>query len=152
MKIDKILLNYNDAFNFKVSHLLFHNAKYIFTGLCLSNEDSMFSVKFHNSDDYEVDIKMYDKSLNAQLVKSRMESGAEYSHEAHFSQNFFFVRSQTKKRLRASANRVTADVFEGCQFKAKEGRLILVNITSGNQLIYFKDKKGLVLFVHINFK
>ena len=92
----------------------------------------MFSIKFHNSDNQEVDIKMYDESLNEQLIKSRIEPNDEYSYEAYFSQNFFFVRYQTEKRLRASANGMTADVFEGCQFKAKEGRLILVTINGGN--------------------
>ena len=77
---------------------------------------------------------MYDENLNEQLIKPRIEPEAEYSHEAYFDQNFVFKRSENHQRLRASANGVTADAFEGCHFKAKQGRLILVTIFGGNWL------------------
>ena len=75
---------------------------------------------------------MYDENLNEQLIKSRIEPEAEYSHEAYFYQNFVFKRSENYQRLKANANGVTADVFEGCHFKAKQGRLILVYVSGGN--------------------
>ena len=78
---------------------------------------------------------MYDENLNEQLIKSRIEPEAEYSHEAYFDQNFVFKRSKSHQRLKANANGVTADVFEGCHFMAKQGRLILVNISGGNLLL-----------------
>ena len=96
----------------------------------------MFLVKFHNSDELEIDIKMYDENLNEQILKYRVQPEDEYLYEAQFSQQFFFERSDTKRRLRAMANGITADVFEGCQFKAKEGRLLLVDIRGGNILFY----------------
>ena len=97
----------------------------------------MFLVKFHNSDEmFEIDIKMFDENLNEQILKYRVEPKDEYLYEAHFSQQFFFEISGTKRRLRASANGITADVFEGCRFKAKEGGLLLVNIKRGNILFY----------------
>ena len=101
----------------------------------------MFLVKFHNSDDLEIDIKMYDENLNEQTLKYRVQPKDEYLYEAQFSQQFFFERSDTKRRLRASANGITADVFEGCQFKAKEGRLLLVHITGGKIRFYSKNFK-----------
>ena len=82
---------------------------------------------------------MYDESLNEQILKYRVPPKNEYLYEAHFSQQFFFENSDTKRRLRASANGATADVFEGCLFKAKEGRLLLVNIIGGNTLVYSKQ-------------
>ena len=102
----------------------------------------MFLVKFHNSYEFEIDIKMYDESLNEEILKYRVQPKDEYLYEAHFSQQFFFENSDTKRRLRASANGITADGFEGCQFKAKEGRLLPVNITGGNRLFYFKHFRG----------
>ena len=74
---------------------------------------------------------MYDKSGNVQLVKSNIDSKDEFSHEAYFGQNFFFKRSKNDKRLKAYANEVTAELFEGCRFMAKKGRLILVNVFDG---------------------
>ena len=102
----------------------------------------MFLVKFHNSYEVEVDIKMYDETLNEQILKYRVPPKNEYLYEAHFSQQFFFENSDTKRRLRASANGITGDVFEGCQFKAKEGRLLLVDITGGKSLVYSKHFRG----------
>ena len=77
---------------------------------------------------------IYDERLNEQLIKSKIEPEAEYSHEAYFEQNFVFKRSENYQRLKANANGITADVFEGCHFKAKQGRLILVNVSGGNWL------------------
>ena len=94
----------------------------------------MFFVKFYNGDKFHVDISMYDSNWCERMIKSRIESKAEYSHEANFTQNFIFKRSETFQRLKANANGVTAHVFEGCRFKATEGRLILVNISGGNLL------------------
>lgn len=76
---------------------------------------------------------MYDKSGNVKLAKSKVDPEDEYSHEAYFGQNFFFKRSATDKRLKASANGVTAELFEGCRFRAKEGRLTLVNVSDGKK-------------------
>ena len=64
-----------------------------------------------------------------QLVKSGIDPEDEYTHEAKFGQNFFFKRSDFDERLKASANGLTADIFEGCRFGAEEGRLIFVNVS-----------------------
>ena len=93
----------------------------------------MFFVKFHNLDQYQIDIKMYDKSGNIKVAKSKVDPGYEYSHEAYFGQNFFFKRSATDKQLKASANGVTAELFEGCRFMAMGGRLMLVNVSDGKK-------------------
>ena len=66
-----------------------------------------------------------------QLVKARIDPEDEYTHEAKFGENFFFKRSGLDKRLKASANGLTADIFEGCRFLAEEGRLIFVNVSGG---------------------
>ena len=95
----------------------------------------MFYVKFHNLDSYRIDIKRYDKNMMIQLVKSRIEPDGEYTHVAKFGQNFFSKRSDADKRLKVSANGITADIFEGCRFGAEEGRLIYVNVSSGKKIL-----------------
>ena len=102
--------------------------------MCQNGEIGNFFVKFHNADEFPIDISMYDENLNEQVIKSRIEPEAEYSHEAYFYQTFVFKRSENYQRLKANANGVTADVFEGCHFKAKQGRLILVYVSGGNLL------------------
>ena len=102
-----------------------------FTDLCAYNENSLFSATFHNLGECEIDIKMYDDNGKEQLIISRLQPDEKHTHEAYFTQNFFFVRSDSHKRLKAEANGIMADIFEGCLFKAKEGRLISVNISSG---------------------
>ena len=103
-------------------------------GVCLYDESDMFFAKFHNLDEYSIDIIKYDERWNQNLIKSRLDPNDEYSHEAYFAQNFLFKRSDTKDRLKASANGVTSEVFEGCRYRADAGRLILVNILGGNKL------------------
>ena len=102
-----------------------------FTDSCAYGENRLFSVAFHNLDEYQIDIKMYDDNGKEQLIISRLQPDEKHTHEAYFTQNFFFVRSDSHKRLKAEANGIMADIFEGCLFKAKEGRLISVNISSG---------------------
>ena len=74
---------------------------------------------------------MYDDNWKEQLIESRVQPHGKRTHEVYFNQKFFFVRSDNNMRLKAEANGIIADIFEGCLFKAKEGRLILVNISSG---------------------
>ena len=102
---------------------------------CVHTENGRFYAKFHNSDNHRIDIKRHNEGMMIQLVKSNIDSEDEYTHEAKFGQNFFFKRSDFDKRLKASANGLTADIFEGCRFGAEEGRLIFVNISSGKILI-----------------
>lgn len=92
-------------------------------------------VKFHNYDKYPIDIKKYDQGWNEQLVKANVQPGYEYSEEAFFSHNYYFVRSKTHERLNSSANDVTAILFEGCRFQAETGKLIIVNVLKGHKFI-----------------
>ena len=78
---------------------------------------------------------MYDDNWKEQLIESRVQPDGKHTHEAYFNQKFFFMRSDNHKRLKAEANGIMADIFEGCLFKAKEGRLIVVNISSGKPSI-----------------
>ena len=95
-------------------------------------KNDIFSVSFRNSDKYPIDIMQYDQSWNEETVKLKTDPGQEFPYEAYFSQNFFFKRSDTDKRLKASSNGMTSEVFEGCRFEAKAGRLIYVEISNGN--------------------
>ena len=104
----------------------------ISTESCAYIENEMFYAKFYNYDQYPIDILMYDQEWNKLLVRPRLNPGNEYSHETYFTQNYLFKRSDTNERLKCSANGITAHVFEGCRFKATEGRLIMVNISRGN--------------------
>ena len=74
----------------------------------------------------------YDQNWNEETIKLKIDPGQEFPYEAYFSQNFFFKRSDTDKRLKASSNGMTSEVFEGCRFEAKAGRLIYVEISNGN--------------------
>ena len=103
----------------------------IFTDSCEENENGRFSVKFHNSAKFPVDVKLYDNNLVLQLVKSALGPEAEYTHQASFQDRFAFTKSNTIDRLNVSANGITALVFDGCQFEAEEGRLITVFISEG---------------------
>ena len=107
----------------------------------------MFFVKFHNSDRHPIDIKTYDREWNEGTLKSKLGPEEEFSHETYFTQNFLFKRSETKDRLKATANGVTSEVFEGCRFGAEPGRLLFVNIISGNILPEIVDFYFKLLFV-----
>ena len=98
-------------------------------------EQDSFTVAFLNLDNYPIDIITYDKDGNERLVTPRLNPGDAYTHEAHFTQDWLFKRSDTRKRLKAYANGVSSESFEGCRFKANKGRLLRVNISSGNKRV-----------------
>ena len=83
-------------------------------------------------DKYDIDVKEYDINWNEKLIKSRIRPGGEYTLEVNFTQSFFFKRSDYDKRLKATANGVTSDVFQGSRYQAKRGRLLSVDVSSGN--------------------
>ena len=87
---------------------------------------------FHNLDNYDIDVKEYDSNWNEKLIKSRIRPGGEHTLEVNFTQSFFFRRSDYDKRLKATANGVISDVFQGCRYQAKKGRLLSVEISSGS--------------------
>ena len=103
----------------------------IFTDSCEENENGRFSVKFHNSAKFPIDVKLLDDNLDLQLVKSALGPEAEYTHQASFQDRFAFTKFNTIDRLNVSSNGITALVFDGCQFEAEEGRLITVFISEG---------------------
>ena len=92
-----------------------------------------FFVTFRNDDGHPLDILRYDQSWNEEVVvKERLDPGIDFPHVAYFNQNFIFKRSDTKDRLKAFSNGVTAIVFEGCRFNMHAGTGSLVIISSGN--------------------
>ena len=106
----------------------------IFTESCTTyGEQDTFTVSFRNLDNYPIEIITYDEDGNEKLVTSRLNPGDAETHETHFTQNWLFKRSETRKRLKAYANGVSSETFEGCRFKATKGRLLRVNISSGNK-------------------
>ena len=105
---------------------------FIFTDSCEENENGRFSVKFHNSAKFPIDVKLYDNNnLVLQLVKSALGPEAEYTRQASFQDRFAFTKSNTIDRLNVSANGIMAFAFNGCQFEAEEGGLITVYISGG---------------------
>ena len=104
----------------------------ILTDSCSNSDNSVFTVRFHNLDDYEIDIKEYDNYWNEKIIKSRIPPGDDHTLEVNFTQRFFFKRSDYDKRLKATANGVTSDVFQGCRYQAMKGRFLSVDISSGN--------------------
>ena len=113
----------------------------ILTDSCSNRENSVFTVRFHNLDNYEIDIKEYDNNWNEKIIKARIQPGDDHTLEVNFTQRFFFKRSDYDKRLKATANGVTSNVFQGCRYQAKEGRLLSVDIISGNQSANFQGVK-----------
>ena len=101
---------------------------------CKHGKNDKFFVKFHNSDKYPIDVLQYDENWNEKIVKSNINPENEFTYETVFLQNFLFKRADTDKRLKASSKGMISDVFEGCRFEAKQGRLINVNISYGNGL------------------
>ena len=99
---------------------------------CKHGKNDEFSVKFYNSDKYPIDVLQYDENWNEKVVKAKINPENEFTYETVFSQNFLFKRTDTEKRLKASSNGIISDVFEGCRFEAKAGRLIDVKIFYGN--------------------
>ena len=99
---------------------------------CKHGKNDKFFVKFHNSDKYPIDVLQYDENWNEKIVKSKIKPENEFTYETVFLQNFLFKRADTDKRLKASSNGMISDVFEGCRFEAKAGRLIDVKIFYGN--------------------
>ena len=66
---------------------------------------------------------------------SRLGKGKEFTHQAYFTQNWLFLRSNARQRLKARANGVVAETFEGCRFKAEANKQINVNISGGIKII-----------------
>ena len=106
----------------------------IFAESCTTyGEQDTFTVAFLNLDNYPIDIITYDKDGNEKPVASRLNPGDVDTHETHFTQDWLFKRSDTRQRLKAYANGVSSETFEGCRFKANKGRLLRVNISRGNE-------------------
>ena len=97
-------------------------------------KQDIFFVKFHNADEEPIDIKRYNENGNREEMYSRLGQGKGFSHQAYFTQNWLFLRSNTKERLNARANGVVAETFEGCRFKAEANKQINVNISGGSKL------------------
>ena len=104
----------------------------VLTDSCSNGQNNVFTVRFLNLDNYEIDIKEYDNNWNEKTIKSRIPPGDDHTLEVNFTQRFFFKRSDYDKRLKATANGVTSDVFQGCRYQAMKGRFLSVDISSGN--------------------
>ena len=113
----------------KIHRLLIY--QFTISDSCAYGKNERFFVKFHNSAKFAIDIKMYGNTYDMISVKSAVAPGVEYAHEALFKDKFFFTKSDTNDRLNASANGIKSTVFEGCLFKAEQGRMITVYISEG---------------------
>ena len=102
---------------------------------CLYGKQDTFFVKFINSDEQPIDIKRYNENGNREEMYSRLGQGKGFTHQAYFTQNWLFLKSDTRERLNARANGVVAETFEGCRFKAEANKQINVNISGGTKII-----------------
>ena len=59
---------------------------------------------------------------------------------------WLFLRSNTRERLKAHANGVVAETFEGCRFKAEANKQIIVNISGGNKLFKLVNANLNIIF------
>ena len=109
-----------------------------------SNQHEMKSELQHSrpikpviQDEYDEDLYCLARSVEDGTASVRSDVNEKpkyYDHtlEVNFTQRFFFKRSDYDKRLKATANGVTSDVFQGCRYQAMKGRFLSVDITSGN--------------------
>ena len=102
-------------------------------------------------DKYDIDVKEYDRNWDEQLIKSRITPGDDYTREVNFTQSFFFKRSDYDERLKATANGMTSNVFQGCRYQAKEGRLLSVDVFNGNQSDNFHSGYTADIKIFINY-
>ena len=64
-------------------------------------------------------------------MKQRLTPESEITLNTSFTRQWIFLRSETKDRLMATGNGVTAQIFDGCRFKANANQLIFVSISGG---------------------
>ena len=114
-------------------------------------KQDIFFVKFHNADVEPIDIKRYNENGNREEMYSRLDPGKGFSHQAYFTQNWLFLRSNTRDRLNARANGVVAETFEGCRFKAEANKQINVNISGGSKLFKLANPKLIIICMKILF-
>ena len=107
----------------------------IVTDSCPYGDNDKFEVTFRNSDRQEIDIIWYNEQGNEQLMESNLPPENERTFLTYFTHQWIFKRSGNKERLKATANGVSAQVFEGCRFMAKPDKRIQITISEGNKIV-----------------
>ena len=104
------------------------NQVYFRLDVCQYQEIDKFDVTFHNTDQFPIDVLLYNQEGNDELIKSRLRPDNEMTVETSFTHQWIFRRSDSKEYLKASGNGIMAQVFEGCRFLAKSNERLLVTI------------------------
>ena len=71
----------------------------------------------------------YNQEGNEELMRSELLPENEMTVETSFTHQWIFRRSDSKQYLKAQGNGMTAQIFEGCRFRARPNERLIVTIS-----------------------